>query len=482
MDARTLWWLNALKSSRAQLSEQFGARLEPKAELIPDLARHVSHAAPEVDVLDVYGGALTELGNRLPRRNVVITQLEPEADLLRKALCTAQVQTRGKLVSGAPRNVKDLWAAPAFDLIVCRQGVLLDDPCKDLHALFSVLRPGGSLVVSFKLGTRLPNSDWFIQIGSQGLSICLEHEVRALDTIFEGMNAELSWHATSGKPSEANGWVTLTVKRTAESDARIRRELADFNTTNATISALYGVKLDEPDYCFITDYFAQKPDGTAGSILPNDAAFLLAWMKMVQPSRMLEIGVSSGVSSAFILRAAEWLGLQNKEFRLDAIDLLDHVYAVPDDPIGWAVQRLPETLKSRYNLKTSATTKDLKSLISAGTIGLPDIVFLDAEHAHPFPAEDLEFLCRVLPKGRWILLHDISLFERALRDSYQKNIRPDWMLRGVEWAYEHYPGEKFRGTGELSNVGAIRTLPNIEQALSWKTLRAYPNEKKLTSE
>jgi hypothetical protein len=174
------------------------------------------------------------------------------------------------------------------------------------------------------------------------------------------------------------------------------------------------------------------------------------------------------------------LGLLDQGFRLDSLDLLDHVYAKPDDEVGWVVEAMTGQLASHFNLITGVTAFDVKSLIDENRLRKPDLVFLDAEHAHPFPALDLAALCEVVEPGIWILLHDICLFERALRDSYRLKIRPDWMLRGVEWAFEFWPGEKFRGAGEHANVGAVRSVKGVGQSPAWEILHAFPHERSLT--
>ncbi|WP_249695453.1 class I SAM-dependent methyltransferase [Stappia sp. WLB 29] len=479
-DERIGWWINQIRAGNRD--GEIGERLKPAADLQPEFARLVIGDWPVVDILDIQCGPLTSLGNRLPGRKVRIRQLEPEAERLERLLSDCGIGSRGDLVAGSPETVQEIWPAPSFDLVVCRQAKWLADPAASLPALYAILRPGGALSVTVSFETAIGRPAWSLRIGAGGLSLCSDGEERPLGEAFFGDGAVVSWRATSGGDAAAAAWVTLEVRKPASRKDTLRRQLEDFSGTVAPLRTLHGVAIEGEDLDFIADFFARKPDGTAGSILPNDAAFLYAWMKKTRPKCVLEIGVSSGVSSAFFLESAERLGLLEHGFRLDSIDLLEHVYAAPDDKVGWVVEAMAGRLASRFNLLTGVTAFDVDRLIGEGKVHRPDLVFLDAEHAHPFPALDLAALCKVMEPDAWILLHDICLFERALRDSYRLKIRPDWMLRGVEWAFEFWPGEKFRGAGEHANVGAVRAVANVEATPAWRALTALPGERSLTPE
>lgn len=479
-DARIGWWIEQIRTGNRE--GEIGERLKPAADLQPEFAGLVRGDWPVVDILDVQCGPLTSLGNRLPGRTVRIRQLEPEADRLEQLLADSGLRSRGELVAGEPEAVRKIWPQPAFDLVVCRQAKWFADPTAAWPALYSILRPGGTLAVTTSFDREPHQSGWSLHLRAGGLFLCQDDEEHRLDEAFFGAGVEVSWRATSGNDAAAAAWITLEIRKPASRSAALRRQLEDFAGTIAPLKALHGVSVEEEDLEFISDFFARKPDGTAGSILPNDAAFLYAWMKKTRPNAVLEIGVSSGVSSAFFLEAAERLGLIEDGFRLDSLDLLAHVYAAPDQKVGWVVEQMTAKLTTRFNLITGVTAFDVERLIGEGQVRRPDLVFLDAEHAHPFPALDLAALCKVVDPDTWILLHDISLFERALRDSFKLKIRPDWMLRGVEWAFEFWPGEKFRGAGEQANVGVVRAVRNVEGTPAWRALMALPGERSLTPE
>lgn len=479
-DGRIGWWINQIREGNRD--GEIGERLKPAADLQPEFARLVRGDWPVVEILDVQCGPLTSLGNRLPGRNVRIRQLEPEAERFARLLAECGIASRGELVAGSPEAVQAIWPAPSFDLVVCRQAKWLSDPAAALAALYGVLRPGGTLSVTISFDRNAEQPFWSLQVGVGGIALCRNGQEQRLDEAFFGDGARVSWRATSGDDATAAAWLTLEVGKPSSRKDVIRRQIEDFTATLAPLRSVHDVVLDEDDLEFIADFFARKPDGTAGSILPNDGAFLYAWMKKTRPRSVLEIGVSSGVSSAFFLETAERLDLLGQGFRLDSIDLLDHVYAAPEDKVGWVVEAMVGRLASHFNLITGVTSFDVERLIGEGKVHRPDLVFLDAEHAHPFPALDLAALCKTVEPETWILLHDICLFERALRDSYRLKIRPDWMLRGVEWAFEFWPGEKFRGAGEHANMGAVRAVADVEATPAWRALMALPAERSLTPE
>ena len=342
------------------------------------------------------------------------------------------------------------------------------------------MRPGGTLFLSGFLDADDSTNDWQFDVGTEGLGVIWGSERASLQKCIGSDQAEVVWNMTSAGADGQRTWVTVEIKRLLTKGDKIERKLEDFHSTSDALEQLYGVRPDKSDVGFTAQFFAEKPDGTSGSIMPNDALFILSFMKMLRPKKVLEIGVSSGVSSAFMLKAAEHLDLVSDSFHLDSIDLLDYVYAAPSEPVGWAVDSMAANLKPNFNLLTGVTTLDLAALRTEGRVEQPDLVFLDAEHAHPWPMIDLALLCDTLPEGVWVLMHDIALMERAIRDQFRMKRRPNWMLRGAQWAFEFWPGEKMRGAGEWANVGAVKTTKSFRGSSAWRTLSNLPHETQIT--
>lgn len=476
VDNRTNWWLHQLRSRTR--SEDVTQRLRPEMQLQQEFARLLQPGIGDAAILDVLPGPLTSLGNLLPNYRLSITQIEPEADHIQQEMETMGLRSRGRLVAGHPSDATQLWPDPTFDLIVCRRADLLD-PTTDLAALFACLRPGGTLFLS---GFMQDSGNWQFKAGTEGLEIRSNDKCRPLTLYIGSTEAEIVWSMNSAGIDGQRTWIAVEIKRRLTSRDRIERELEDFSSTSDALDELFGVRPDKSDVGFTAKFFADKPDGTSGSIMPNDALFIFTFMKMLRPKKVLEIGVSSGVSSAFMLKAAEQLGLLGESFHLDSIDLLDYVYAAPSEPVGWVVDSMAADLKPHLNLVTGVTTLDLAALRTESRIEEPDLVFLDAEHAHPWPMIDLVLLCDTLPEGVWVLMHDIGLMERAIRDQFRMKRRPNWMLRGAQWAFEFYPGEKMRGTGEWANVGAVKTTKAFRGSFAWRTLSKLPHETQITLE
>ena len=325
--SRIEWWINHLRSG--QINQDAAERLLPDFPLQREFARDLPNEPADLNILDIFSGPLTQLGNRHPERRVNIWQLEAQADRLAAVLDELQLTSRGELVAGSPKDVPHLWPEPIFDLVVCKQAGLLRDPIEEVPALLATVQPGGRLVLTVGFGEQPSSAPWTLQLTSKGLVIQTTEKEVGLNDLLDADTTEISWQANSDARANTCGWITISIRRRASLSDEIRRELCDFATTSAALESIYGIKLEHGDLDFIADFFSRKPENTAGSILPNDAAFILAWMKLVMPSRVLEIGVSSGVSSAFMLEAARHLDLLDKGFRLDALDLLTHVYTGP---------------------------------------------------------------------------------------------------------------------------------------------------------
>ena len=242
-----------------------------------------------------------------------------------------------------------------LDPIICRRADSLPTPTTDIAALFACLRPGGTFFLSGFLDADGSTNDWHFNVGTEGLAIVSGQESASLQQCIGDDHAEVTWSMTSSGADASRAWISIEIRRPLTKRNRLERELEDFHSTSETLQKLHGVSLDKSDISFTAKFFDHKPEGTSGSIMPNDALFILSYMKLLRPKNMLEIGVSSGVSSAFMLKAAEHLGLLDDGFHLDSIDLIDYVYAAPSEPVGWVVDAVASDLKPNF--------KDRKSVV-----------------------------------------------------------------------------------------------------------------------
>ncbi len=143
----------------------------------------------------------------------------------------------------------------------------------------------------------------------------------------------------------------------------------------------------------------------------TERIFLYGVVSICKPEKVLEVGVSSGASSAIILDA---IG-SNDNAHLFSVDLSKKYYRdganwadLPEHKkrdVGFVVDQEFESLKDKWTLFTGGTAASFMEDIGGGI----DLVFLDA--AHGLPGEILDFLVTLpyVKKDAIYILHDINL-------------------------------------------------------------------------
>lgn len=135
----------------------------------------------------------------------------------------------------------------------------------------------------------------------------------------------------------------------------------------------------------------------------NERYFLNGVIRHFRPSRILEVGVAEGGSSAIILNAIR----DRPDACLVSMDYLEKWDR--ERSIGWLVTEKFRDLSSNWTLYKGG---DVSSFIeeAAKTMGGEiELALIDTSHIHPW--ETLNFLCLLpfLKTGAWVVLHDISL-------------------------------------------------------------------------
>lgn len=126
----------------------FRIRFNPDRPVIKEVARHIAPGAGPVRILDVGSGPATNLGYRLPAREVEMTCIdvmaEPFAELLRKHGLTPPVTP----VFGTAEGVAEQFPAGHFDIVMSRNALdHVRDPFKALKSMLAVTKPDGCVIV-----------------------------------------------------------------------------------------------------------------------------------------------------------------------------------------------------------------------------------------------------------------------------------------------------------------------------------------------
>jgi predicted O-methyltransferase YrrM len=192
------------------------------------------------------------------------------------------------------------------------------------------------------------------------------------------------------------------------------------------------------------------PAWAAGALPRHDAAFLVDVIHAHQPATIVEIGVASGVSSAVILSALDALPMSASR-TLHSCDIVPRCYFDSQYATGEAVQSMYPKARARWVLNTDLDTRRLSQTAPPASI---DLLFIDANHYHPWPLLDLLHMTVAARPWSWVVLHDINLPE----------VSPAFQAWGAKWLFEAWPLAKIEGGGPDSNIGAVQ-LPGDPRTL-----------------
>lgn len=156
---------------------------------------------------------------------------------------------------------------------------------------------------------------------------------------------------------------------------------------------------------------ARRPEwARAGSVSVDDAQFLFARVIVARVETVVELGTASGVSTAILCHAldtAHRTGKISSGYRVLSYDQRDTFYLDPSRAVGDAAREmLDPVLVSHIEFRHPATAITLREHHAPGEIGM---LFIDANHSHPWPVLDLLATLELLRPGAEVIFHDINL-------------------------------------------------------------------------
>jgi len=187
------------------------------------------------------------------------------------------------------------------------------------------------------------------------------------------------------------------------------------------------------------------PSWVRGATAEYDAEFLLGLVTAQAPTRIVEIGVAAGVSSAVLLYALDTLPEPSSR-SLYSCDVQPECYFDARRATGEIVGTMYPQPVAAWTLNTNVDTRRLAGVLSPASI---DLTFIDANHAHPWPLLDLLHMTVLAKPGSWVALHDINL----------PAIAPAHAPWGAKLLFDEWPFEKVVGGGSRRNIGAVK-LPH----------------------
>jgi predicted O-methyltransferase YrrM len=200
-----------------------------------------------------------------------------------------------------------------------------------------------------------------------------------------------------------------------------------------------------------------------GAIAPDDHLFLTAFVSVLAPRRVVEIGTLGGFSAGII---AATLARRHRTAGASWVDTIDiHAQCAADRtrPTGFEIAELFPEFVSMIRLHTPADSSVVSQLAGRDEL---ELAFIDADHRHPLPLLDLLRLAPCVRGDGWILLHDIQ-WGTIGRKAAEAGQTLHWgSSYGAEWLFDRWPFQKISG----GNIGAVQ-LPEQKSALIPLTLR-----------
>jgi predicted O-methyltransferase YrrM len=194
-----------------------------------------------------------------------------------------------------------------------------------------------------------------------------------------------------------------------------------------------------------------------GAIALDDHLFLTAFVSILAPRRVVEIGTLAGFSAGIIAAAlARRHGTAGASW-VDTIDIHAQCAADRTRPTGFEIAELFPELVSMIRLHIPADSSFVSQLASRDEL---EIAFIDADHRHPLPLLDLLRLAPYVGGEGWVVLHDIHLgtmTRKAIAAGQSVDRKP---VYGAEWLFDRWPFRKISG----GNIGAVQ-LPRDKGAL-----------------
>ena len=196
----------------------------------------------------------------------------------------------------------------------------------------------------------------------------------------------------------------------------------------------------------IREFYKEYAKYCDGCISRSDGRFLAECLVEFAPKNCLEIGVASGFSSAFILHVME---NRDRNFKLVSVDFAKDYYIDPEKPVGFIIDQINPTPRCKFELHTGFWAADLPKLVGQEKF---DVIFIDANHRHPWTWIDLVLSLPRLSDSGLILLHDIHLYKN-----------PKWSVGiGPHNVYDGIEEKKWMATEQGASIGAIQFRQNCQ--------------------
>jgi predicted O-methyltransferase YrrM len=240
-----------------------------------------------------------------------------------------------------------------------------------------------------------------------------------------------------------------------------RAEVCEFNSvagyqkSYAQLATILGRKgkAPPPGEIEFLDSVRHRPIQHPGSIGLSDYLFLTAFVSILAPQRVLEIGTLTGLSAAIMAAALSRQHGNETSAQVDTIDVRAQCLIDETRPTGFEIPTLIPSLTSMVRLHIPHDSSFVRELAKRDEL---EFAFIDANHQHPRPLLDLLRLTPYMRSGGWIVLHDIQLATIG-RKAVATGQSPRFGVQsGAEWLFKEWPFRKI----SAGDIGAVEIPPD----------------------
>jgi predicted O-methyltransferase YrrM len=215
--------------------------------------------------------------------------------------------------------------------------------------------------------------------------------------VLEGLrNPDLAWRMLVRRPFLSGRMLEFLVELTGETEESIESYLRE--VSSSTIERTLRSDL--------------APYPRMGSATSNHGRILYALCRSLKPHTLVETGVFSGISSAYILYAIQKNGLGH----LDSIGLPDPFLSTYGKEPGFAV---PDELRERWTLQLGSSSELLEPLLDK--LGSIDFFFHDSLHTYANMMFEFSISWKYLRQGGLVISDNID-DNKAFRDFSAKTL------------------------------------------------------------
>ena len=245
----------------------------------------------------------------------------------------------------------------------------------------------------------------------------------------------------------------------SSAESCVFRALANYPSDYSQLAALLGQpgKTPPQDEVEFLRSMVNRPTHYYGAIGVSDFLFTTAFAGILAPTRVIEIGTSTGFSAVILAASLRRQHGSNGPVMVDTIDLRQKCLADEAQSIGFEIPDLVPDLAPMIRLHVPHDSSFVAELAQPNELSM---IFIDADHRHPRVLLDVLRVAPYVRNGGWIVLHDIQLGTIGEEKRAAGQPIPSRMPYGAQWLFDRWPFRKIEG----GNIGAIQ-LPNDRRTL-----------------